>query len=89
MACGAAAVVTGVGGVGEYARHGQTTMVVEPREPQSIADATLMLLDDAASRAAMSAAGLAEARRFDLKLESERTRALMSRLVAKPVERAT
>lgn len=80
MACGAAAVVTGVGGVDEYARHGETARVVSPRDPAAIAREVLALLADDALRNEQSRRGRQEAERFDLYLEGQRTLDLMIEL---------
>ena len=86
MACGAAAVVTGVGGVLEYARHRETAMVVKPQKPAEIADAALELLDDTRLREAIALEGALAARKFDLRLEARRTRDFMSSLASREVE---
>lgn len=80
MACGAAAVVTGVGGVVEYARDRATAMVVGPRDPAAIAHATLALLENDALRHYVSHEGRAEAERFALSAEARRTRDLLMRI---------
>lgn len=84
MACGAAAVVTDVGGVGEYAAHGATARCVAPRDPEAIAAQTLELLRNTSERDALAARGQQRARTFELRLEAERTLALLDELGGDP-----
>jgi len=46
MACGAACVLTGVGGITEYARDGENTLAVPPKSPELFATAVVKLLSD-------------------------------------------
>jgi GT2 family glycosyltransferase/glycosyltransferase involved in cell wall biosynthesis len=74
MACGAAAVVTDVGGVGEYARDGDTTLTASPGDVAALADAVLALLDDVELRSRIATQGRVEASRFCHKREALHTR---------------
>jgi glycosyltransferase involved in cell wall biosynthesis len=65
MACGAALVTTDNGGSDEYARHGETALVVPPGDSGALADAVVRLLDDEPQRAAIARAGERFVRRFD------------------------
>ncbi|MBE9569438.1 MAG: glycosyltransferase, partial [Proteobacteria bacterium] len=44
MACGAGCVLTGVGGVTEYARDGENSLVVPPKQPEAFAAAITKIL---------------------------------------------
>jgi glycosyltransferase involved in cell wall biosynthesis len=57
MAAGLPMIVTRVGGNTEATRDGETGLVVEPRDPESLATAILRLAGDPALRAHMGAAG--------------------------------
>jgi glycosyltransferase involved in cell wall biosynthesis len=65
MACGAALVTTDNGGSDEYARAGETALVVPPGDVDGLATAIGELLDDEPRRAAIAAAGQRFVRRFD------------------------
>jgi len=58
-ACGLPVVVSDVGGLCEVVRHGETGLVVSPRDPESAARALDSLVCDPALRARMGAAGRA------------------------------
>lgn len=73
MACGAACVLTNVGGVGEYARDGVNSILVPPELPEAMAQAVLNLLGDPALRARLAAAGQETARGFCHKREARET----------------
>jgi asparagine synthase (glutamine-hydrolysing) len=72
MACGTACVLTGEGGVAEYARDGENCLLAPPRDGEAIAEATLRLLQDEALRKRLSVGGVATAGRFSHVQESER-----------------
>ncbi len=46
LACGVPVVATGIGGASEIVRHGETGLVVPPRDPGRLAEAILALLRD-------------------------------------------
>lgn len=46
LACGCALVTTDSGGVRDYARHGETALVVSPDQPEQLAAALLRVLED-------------------------------------------
>ena len=62
MACGRPVVGTRAGGIPEVVEDGVTGLLVEPRDPKSLAQAITTLLQDEALRTRMGAAGLARAR---------------------------
>jgi glycosyltransferase involved in cell wall biosynthesis len=67
MASGLPVVASSVGGVPEAVIHGETGLLVAPGDPDALADALALLLDDPALRGRMGAAGRARAERlFDL-----------------------
>jgi glycogen synthase len=65
MAVGRPVVASGTGGSREYLRHGENSLVYEPRDSaQAVADAVRRLAGDAALRARLRQGGLATARRY-------------------------
>jgi glycosyltransferase involved in cell wall biosynthesis len=64
MACGAALICSGRGGLKEVV--GDAAVLVDPEDPGAIAAAILALARDPARRAAVARAGLQRARGFDL-----------------------
>jgi glycosyltransferase involved in cell wall biosynthesis len=62
MACRKAVVGTRAGGIPETVVDGQTGLLVEPRDPQALAESILRLLDDPAARQRMGDAGYARVR---------------------------
>ena len=73
MACGAACVLTEVGGVNEYARDGYNAWMVPPRRPDQFAEAILSLLDNPPLRARLAAAGRETVQRFCHRREARET----------------
>ena len=73
MACGAACVLTGVGGVSEYAWDEVNALLVPPQRPDLYAAAILRLLNDAALREQLIKAGLETVQRFCHKREARET----------------
>lgn len=65
MACGCALVTTDNGGSRDYARDGETALVVPAGDPEAMAAAVVRLLDDEALRDRIAAAGRDYVRRFD------------------------
>ena len=57
MACAKPIVATRVGGNAESVADGETGFIIPPRDPCAMADALRKLLNDAALRARMGAAG--------------------------------
>jgi len=57
MACGVPVIVSAVGGLTDSVVHGETGLHVPPRDPDAIASALAVLLDDAALRHGLGAAG--------------------------------
>lgn len=74
MACGAACVLTGSGGVTEYAVDGENAMVVPPKNPERFAAAILALLHNPELRSRLIAGGISTARRFCHRREARQTR---------------
>ncbi len=73
MACGAACVLTEVGGVGEYAQDEVNALLVPPQRPDRFAEALVRLLDEEPLRQRLIAAGLETAQRFCHKREGRDT----------------
>lgn len=74
MASGTPLVGTTVGGIPEIVAHGETGLLVPPRDPAALAEALSWLLDDAARRDAMGAAARARVlREFSWEAVAERS----------------
>lgn len=73
MACGAACVLTDLGGVLDYARHEDNALLASPGQPLALAAAILRLLDDAILRQRLIANGLNTARQFCHRREARDT----------------
>jgi glycosyltransferase involved in cell wall biosynthesis len=85
MAAGLAVVATDVGGTAEAVRHGETGLVVPPRDHAALGEAIAELLSDPERRAAMGDAGRARAReRFTLDHMIEGTVAVYRQVCALP-----
>jgi glycosyltransferase involved in cell wall biosynthesis len=74
MACGAACVLTGSGGVTEYAVDGENAIVVPPKKPDRFAAAILDLLHNPELRSHLIAGGRRTAQRFCHRREARQTR---------------
>lgn len=72
MACHTACILTGVGGVTEYAKNEINCILVPPNQPEKVADAVFKLLDDAL-RAQIIKGGSATASNFSHKEEAKKT----------------
>jgi glycosyltransferase involved in cell wall biosynthesis len=73
LSCGAASVLTDVGGVTEYARHEENCLLVPPRSPDAFADAILRLLRDEPLRARVRRAGYDTVLKYSMKREARDT----------------
>ncbi|HVL84498.1 MAG TPA: glycosyltransferase [Pseudonocardia sp.] len=62
MARGIAVVATDVGGIPDLVEHGVSGVLVPPDDPDALADALRCVVDDAAARGRLGAAGLARVR---------------------------
>lgn len=82
MACGAACVLTDLGGVLEYARHEDNALLTPPGQASAMAAAILRLLDDSALRQRLTASGLNTAARFCQRREARDTLAWIERILA-------
>jgi len=76
MASGLPVVATNVGGIPEIVKHGETGLLVPPRDPEAIARAILALVGDPVRRAGMGAKGRGMVREFTADRTAERTRAV-------------
>ena len=85
MACRKAIVGTRAGGIPEVVDEGRTGLLVEPRDPRQLADATISLIQDEAMRKRMADAGYARVReRFTVDRMVADTAAVYSRLAKAP-----
>jgi glycosyltransferase involved in cell wall biosynthesis len=82
MACGTATVLTREGGITEYAKHQHNCLLADPRDVEDNVNKILQLIDDEKLRARLVAEGLNTARKFDSRLEGERTLACFRRLMS-------
>jgi glycosyltransferase involved in cell wall biosynthesis len=70
---GRAVIASRVGGLAEIVRDGETGVLVEPDDPQALADAIIRLLSDPAVRTTLGHAGEADARsRFSMETYAAR-----------------
>jgi glycosyltransferase involved in cell wall biosynthesis len=77
MAAGMAVVATKVGAIPEMIDHGETGILVEPHQPERLAQAIVRLLDDPNERLRLGRRAAEAARRtWDKKVVGERTAAL-------------
>jgi glycosyltransferase involved in cell wall biosynthesis len=81
MACGCALVTTDTGGSREYAGHGVTALVSEPRKPELLAENILRLLNDDELRIKLARAGHERIRQFTW----ERSAAEMEQMIVNEV----
>lgn len=85
MACGRPIVATTAGGIPEVVVHGETGLLVPPRDHDALARAILALLADPARRERMAAAGLARVReRFTVERMVAATAEVYARLAGTP-----
>lgn len=83
MACGIAPITTQPG-TEQYARDGETALVVPPREPEAIATALLRLADDEPLRQRLAAQGRAVSQAFTWARAGATMEAVLAGLVAEP-----
>lgn len=77
MACGLAVVSTAVAGIPELVRHAQNGLLVQPRDPDALAEALAALLGDRDRRERFGAAARATVvEQFDLRAAARRIAAL-------------
>lgn len=82
-ACGLPVVATPVGGVSEVVLHGETGLLVPPRDPRALADALDRLLAKPAERDAFGVRGREMARAsYDLRANADKMEALYLNLLA-------
>ncbi len=84
MAAGLPVVATRVGGIPEAVAHGETGLLVPPRDPGALAEAILLLAEDPGRRAAMGAAARVRARAFSADATEERTREVYREILGRP-----
>ncbi len=84
LAVGTPVIGTALEGNPELVRHGETGLLVPPRDPAALADAILTVAGDPALAQAMGRAGRAHVERtFSTRAKVERTEALYRRLLAR------
>jgi glycosyltransferase involved in cell wall biosynthesis len=82
MACGAAAVLTDVGGVNEYARHEANCLLTPPGDPESFVNSILRILGDDELKQRLRLGGFETAREFCAKREARETRDYFYRILS-------
>jgi glycosyltransferase involved in cell wall biosynthesis len=83
LACERPVIATDLEGMPELITHGETGLLVPPRDPKAMADAMLRVIGDPALAHAMARAGRARVEaRFSLRAKIDATEALYRRLVA-------
>jgi len=82
MACGTPSVLTGVGGVNEYARDGQNCLLVAPRDPDGTARAILRLLTETRLHQRLREGGLATVHDYSAKGKARQTLESFEKIVA-------
>ena len=82
LALGTPAVVTDVGGLPEVVEHGRQGMVVSPGDPRALADAIVVLLEDADLRERLGREGKRRAAEFDIRTAVRRTEEVYEELLA-------
>lgn len=83
MAAGVPVVCTASAGVLGLARHGESSLVVPPRDAQTLADSVARVLQDAELAGAIAGGGLAVAQRHSLEQLTDNTLASYARLSAR------
>lgn len=78
MACGTATVCTAIGATADFARDGETALVVPPDDPEAMAAAVRRLLADPDLRARIAEGGRAFVQRFDYEFIGERLATALS-----------
>lgn len=78
MACGCATVLSRHGGVTEYARDGENTMLIDPGVRDAVVSSVLAVLDDDALRRRLAASGFATAQGFGCEAEAAATSRLFA-----------
>jgi glycosyltransferase involved in cell wall biosynthesis len=76
MACGLAVITTQFG-TEEYAVHGKTAEIVQPKNPQSIAEGLIKLVRDEAYRLRLATAGNQASREFHWDRSVERLESIL------------
>lgn len=83
MACGTPCVLTGAGGVTEYARDGENSLLVPPGKPEDFAQAVRKILNNQLLREQLRKSGLVTARNYCHKREAKETLAYFHQIMGK------
>jgi glycosyltransferase involved in cell wall biosynthesis len=78
MACGCAVVSTDIGGVRDYAVHGETALLSAPEDPEALADNLIRLLLDDEERIRLARAGHERIQRFNWSESTDRLEAFLT-----------
>lgn len=82
LCLGLPVVATAVGGVAQAVTPGESGLLVPPRRPGDLADALILVAEDAALRARLGAAATAAGARYDIALSVRRIEAIYEELAA-------
>ncbi len=82
MACGCTCVLTSAGGVQEYAKHNENCLLVNPADPQAMADSAVRLLEDPQLRSSLIQAGLETVQKFSHIREAAETLEYFQKLLS-------
>jgi len=80
MACGTACVLTNIGGVNEYARHGENCLLVPPKKPEIFAQAIVRILEDNRLKEILEQGGLKTVQDYCHKREAKETLAFFNQI---------
>ena len=89
MACGAACVLTNVGGVNEYAVENANCLLVPPAKPEEFAKALIRLIDENPLRERIRQGGLATAQDYCMRREAKETLRFFQELMGEKTPVAT
>ena len=86
MAMARPIVSTGVDGLGEVLDHGETALIVPPRDPAALAAAIAELLDDPAKAARLGAAAKSASTTYDIQNAVDAMEAIYREVLGRPAE---
>ena len=68
MKCGCALVCTDIAGHKEYARDGETALLVQPQDAEALAESIIKMIQDDVLRSRIASNGLQEAEKYTLEI---------------------
>ncbi len=85
MACGCAVVSTDIGGVRDYAVHGETALLSAPEDPRALAENLMRLLRDDDERIRLARAGHERIQEFDWSRSTDLLEAFLAERARPPI----